>query len=110
VHPGDLKRHALMTDSDADCRQLLALERQNETDAVDCCHHLDTFGHKRLRLLLRGRDVTDWFIDRAASVAPSREAYKRISAEVVRSLGHVLWTDSRCSLSIVYFSFVGHFY
>jgi len=54
VRPGDLKRQTLMTDSDADCRQLPALERQNETDAVDCCHHLDTFGHKRLRLLLRG--------------------------------------------------------
>jgi len=81
------------------------LERQNETDAVDCCHHLDTFGHKRLRLLLRGRDVTDGFIDRAASVAPSREVYnyKRTSAEVVRSLGHVLKTDSRCSLCRVYF-------
>jgi len=40
-----------MTDSDADCRQLPALERQNETDTVDCCHLLDMFGHKRLRLL-----------------------------------------------------------
>ena len=44
MHPGDLKRQTLMTDSDADCCQLPALERQNETDAVDYCHHLDTFG------------------------------------------------------------------
>ena len=66
-----------MTDSDADNRQLPALERQNETDAVDCGHHLNTFGHKRLRLLLRGRDVTDGFIDRAASVAPSKRSVQK---------------------------------
>ena len=42
-------------------------------------------------------------------MAPSRELYKRTSAEVIRSLGHVLWTDSRCSLGVVYFSLLDIF-
>ena len=36
------------------------------------------------------RVVTDGFVVWAASVAPSREVYETVSADFVRSLGHVL--------------------
>ena len=53
--------------------------------------------------------LSDGFIDRTASVAPSREAYKKTRAEMVHSLRHMLWTDSHYLLCVVYFSFIEHF-